>query len=436
MRLFRRGGGDDDRDPKPFVPPPLSDREPHSHVALAPEDVEDSRRHRPDASLEAFARARGLTFSGSVILGSFVGVLPTWAEYVFNASRGEIAPGRYGLIEHELLELAVNPNDPTGSGITEFGGEFHAVKRGVPPGSAKRLIPGVIELGMDEPKNEPFASYATWAPVTSVYVHVPEAACAPRISVGPADRHSSLGSTKLDDVGLGHLLLRSDLPEDERTSLFGGAAGRALGAVDAPYVSLLLSYGQLRLTRNGFVTDEAQLNALIASAVAIAGGLAEVYRTNAITAPFDTVLPPPEPQTGRLAGVDRWDETFAAAERQFGMALEDPRAYHAAFPHLQAPGTARGVLRGRMPGGADGRLAFHEQGGRRSGYLRGVALFPAPPDAEPTPIGGVLHEPTQMLVAVADGIVCCWNRQMDPGTLAVTPTAERAQQARRDLGLS
>lgn len=431
MGLFRRRDKDATADP-PEVDPDLR---PHSHVALAPEDIEDSQRCRPDVSLEPFARARGLTYGGSVILGTFVGVLPTWAEYVFNSCRGELGPGRFGLVEHELLELEVAPNDPTGSGI-RMGGSFWAVKRGMPPGWKKRLIPGVIELGMDEPANEPFAAYASWAPVTSVAVHVPEAACLPRISVGSADRHNALGTTSsLEDVGLPHLRLRSDLPDDLRVAVLDGAAGRALGTVDAPYVSLKLSYSQLLLTRNGFVTDDAELDALIARAVAIAEGLAATCRPSAVMAPFDTRLPRPEPQTGRFAGLDRWDETFAAAEKAFGMTLEDPDAYHAAFPRLQVPGTARGVLRGTMPGGAEGRLAFHEHGGRRSGFLRGAALFAAPPAAEPTPPGGVLHEPTQMYVAVGDGIVACWNRQMDPGTLAVTPTAERAQATLRELGL-
>ena len=430
MGLFRRRTEDS---PGPGAVD--TDLRPHSHVAFAPEDVEDSRRCRPDVDLEAFARARGLAYGGSIITGSFVGVLPTWAEYVFNSCRGELGPGRFGLVEHELLELEVAPNDPSGSGI-RMGGEFWAVKRGMPPSWKTRLIPGVIELGKDEPPNEPFAAYASWAPVTSVAIHVPEAACLPRISVGSADRHNALGTTSsLDDVGLPHLRLRSDLPDDLRVAILGGDAGRALGTVAAPYVSLKVSYAQLILTRNGFVTDDAALDTLVGQAVAIAEGLAATCRPDAVTAPFDTLLPRPEPETGRFAGMDRWDETFAAAEKRFGMTREDPGAYHAAFPRLQVPGTARGVLRGTMPGGAEGRLAFHEHGGRRSGFLRGAALFRAPAGAEPTPAGGVLHEPTQMYVAVGDGIVACWNRQMDPGTLAVTPTAERAQATLRDLGL-
>lgn len=431
MRIFGRRGGDTKGNGEPDA-----ERRPHSHVALAPEDIEDSRRCRPDVDLEPFARARGLTFGGSVILGTFVGVQPAWTEYVFNTCWGELGPGRFGVVEHELLELEVAQNDPSGSGIVAMGGQFWAVKRGLPPGWKKRLIPGVIELGMDEPPNEPFAAYASWAPVTSVAVHVPEAACLPRISVGSADRHNALGTVSLDDVGLPHLRLRSEIPDELRVAILGGEAGRALGAVDAPYVSLKLSYAQLLLTRNGFVTDHAALDALVGQAVAIAEGLAATCRPGAVSAPFSTPLPPPEPESGRFAGMDRWDETFAAAQKRFGMTLEDPDAYHAAFPRLQVPGTARGVLRGTMPGGAEGRLAFHEHGGRRSGWLRGAALFAAPPDAAPTPPGGVLHEPTQMYVAVGDGIVACWNRQMDAGTLAVTPTAERAQATLRELGLA
>ncbi len=82
-----------------------------------------------------------------------------------------------------------------------------------------------------------------------------------------------------------------------------------------------------------------------------------------------------------------------------------------------------------------GRLAFHQQGGRREGWLKAAALFAAPDDAQPTPPGGVLHENTAMYVSVADGIVACWNQQMDPGQLNVTPTAERAQETLRAQGL-
>src|SRR4051794_12157579 len=48
-----------------------ADLRPHSHVALAPEDVEASKRCKPLGDLADFAAERGLTFGGSIIVGAF-----------------------------------------------------------------------------------------------------------------------------------------------------------------------------------------------------------------------------------------------------------------------------------------------------------------------------------------------------------------------------
>ncbi|MCU0314589.1 MAG: hypothetical protein MUC84_11095, partial [Solirubrobacteraceae bacterium] len=175
---------------------------------------------------------------------------------------------------------------------------------------------------------------------------------------------------------------------------------------------------------------------LMKTAVAIADAIAEGLRPGAVTAPFSVELPPPPPDTSRLAGLDGWDATFDAAAAKFGLVREDPAAYHAAFPRLPVPGAARGVFRGTLPaGGAHGRLAFHEHGGVREGSLRGAALFEAPAGAEPTPPGGVLHERTGMVVGVGEGVVACWTRSTEHQTVSVTPTAEKAQATLRELGL-
>jgi hypothetical protein len=412
------------------------DLRPHSHVALAPEDVEASKRCKPIGDLADFAAERGLTFGGSIIVGSFVGILPNWPNYVFNSCRGTLAGRRYGLVEHELLELPVTPDDD-GSGI-HMGGSFWAVRQGFPPDWKKRMIPGVTELGLAEPGNEPFASIAIWAPTTTVAVHVPEAALLKQLLVKPADRMAPIGSPKLEEYGLPNF--RIDRPDDQPpevlAGIFGGEAGRVLGQIDAPFVELRMHHSQLTIKRNGFVEDHAELDVLIEQAVKIADGIAAVCRPDPTSRPFDVSFPPPPDETGRFAGLDRWDATLDAAAAKFNLVREDPAAYHEAFPRLEIPGTARGVLRGSLPGGGThGRLAFHEQGGRRSGWLKAAALFAAPEGAQPTPPGGVLHENTAMYVSVADGLVACWNQQMDPGELSVTSTAERGQATIRELGL-
>lgn len=409
---------------------------PHSHLALAPEDVEASERCAPQGDLKAYAAARDYRFDGSVITGNFVGVLPNWPDYVFNVCRGPIGGRRLGVIEHELLEIPVDPNRK-GSGVM-MGGSFWAVREGLPPGWQKRMIPGMTELGLAEPGNEPFASIATWAPTTTVAIHVPEAAMLGRIVVRPTDRMGPIGNIGLEEYGLPRFrMAEPDLvPEATRAAIFGGVAGNALDGVDAPFVELRMHHAQLALKRNGFVEDETKLDEFVDQALVIADAIAGACRSDSMTRTFDEALPPPPPETGRFAGLDRWDDTLNAAAEKFKMTREDPAAYHAAFPRLQFPGTARGVLRGRFPaGGINGRLAFHEHGGRRDGWLRAGALFPAPEGAPPSPPGGVLHEPTKMYVAVADGVVACWSQQMDAGTLAVTPTAEKATATARELGL-
>ena len=412
------------------------DLRPHSHVALAPEDVEASKRCRPLGDLTDFAAERGLTFGGSIILGAFAGIQPNWPDYVFNSCRGALAGRRYGVVEHELLEIPM-AEDGDGLGV-RMGGSFWAVRTGFPPGWKKRMIPGVTELGLAEPGNEPFASLAAWAPTTTVALHVPEAAMLKQLLVKPAERMAAIGSPKLEQYGLANF--RIDRPDDQSpeilAGIFGGEAGRVLGQIDAPFVELRMHHAQLTIKRNGFVEDDVALDTFIEQAVKIADAIAAVCRPDPRARPFDVTLPPPPEETGRFAGLDRWDETFDAAEKKFNLVREDPAAYHEAFPRLQIPGTARGVLRGALPGGGmHGRLAFHQQGGRREGWLKAAALFAAPDGAEPTPPGGVLHESTAMYVSVADGVVACWNKQMDPGQLNVTSTAERAQATIRELGL-
>ena len=108
-----------------------------------------------------------------------------------------------------------------------------------------------------------------------------------------------------------------------------------------------------------------------------------------------------------------------AAER--GLAIEDPRTFHAAFPGLNLPGEAFGVLHGQLPGNAAQRPA---------------AVLRRAPDGPPRRVQGVPHEPRRrrrlrrrgpgsgpshaagtapegevdgdLRVAVADGVLTAW----------------------------
>ena len=366
-----------------------------------------------------------------MILGALCGVLPTWPDYVFNCSHGDLGGGRYGLVQHELMEVSADENGTGGSGI-RMNGSFHSPKRGSPPGWKKRMIPGARFIGLFEPKNEPFAAFASWLPTTTVAVRVPEAALVGTIRLRSADRVHLFGSGNLEQYGLpqfSFLDKGQHLSEEARVAILAGDAGRWLAAVRAPYVSLSVHDGQLALTRNGFVMDEA-LDQLIAQAVAIAMHRRCVPGAPA-TAPFADPLgvvglgPTRRHPPGRLGHVL---DTAAVSSGWCASSLRLPRR----VPRLPVPAAPRGSAHpaGR---GLTGRLAFHQQGGIARGTVRGAALFAARRDAD-GPLGGAPRA-TDMYVEVSEGIVCCWNRVRTPAALEAADLAARAQATVRTLGL-
>ena len=103
-----------------------------------------------------------------------------------------------------------------------------------------------------------------------------------------------------------------------------------------------------------------------------------------------------------------------------GLAVEDPRAFHAAFSGLNVPGEAFAVLHGRLPGTpltgrllccAERRMALPDDIRallKDPGGAVGcdVAVLAVDPGAAPTPPEG---EPEDDLrVAVADGVLTAW----------------------------
>lgn len=421
----------------------MSPSRPHSHAALAREDIEDSKRCAPAGSLEAFAQARGLAFNGQAVMGALAGVLPRWPEEIFNCCQGPIG-ARYGLVEHELMAIPVSDGD----GSIRMNGAFHAVRQGSVPGTKKWMLPGagVIDLfRRPKPEKEAFSGFAIWVPATTVALRLPEAALLGAFRVRSADRATPLGNPTLDAFGLPGFRFTGepeDVPQQTRAAILGGAAGQTLAAVRAPYVSLNVHHGQLALTRNGFVLDAAVLDELIAQALAIADAIAAVCRPqDAAPVPFSTLLPPPGPPAPHPVlgdkAVDGWEVDLDRAAAALSMTREDPAAYHAAFPRIPIPGRARGVMVGTLPGeGLPGRLAFHQQGGITRGSMRGAALFAAPPGTPDSQPGGARHERTDMYVEVREGVVFCWSRARTFGEFDATDVAARAQATVRELGLA
>ena len=120
-----------------------------------------------------------------------------------------------------------------------------------------------------------------------------------------------------------------------------------------------IEYGQVIVSRQDFLKRDEDLDELVATAEALAGAVRDICVPCAGSRPLATRIPPPE----WLASVRRhprkkhtlWPpgarvEKVVEIADERGMAVEDPRSFHVAFPELNIPGEAFGVLNGRLPG--------------------------------------------------------------------------------------
>jgi hypothetical protein len=214
-----------------------------------------------------------------------------------------------------------------------------------------------------------------------------------------------------------------------------GLACAPLTAISASYVSLTLDHGLLAVARNGFLSDPVTLDHLVSVASAIAQNLA----TGAEAPPaFAEPLPPPDPSRwpGFLVPQPHEMDAFDRLAQVNRMVQEDAVALHQAFRRLPFPGVAKGVLRGTIPGTETrGRVVIATQGGRTSGYYRTVVLAAATPGAV-TPVGGILHQPTDSYAEIADGVVASWPRTRTPNGFDSEASIARAVATLRDLGLA
>jgi hypothetical protein len=379
-------------------------------AAFVPEDVDDAHRRHPAVDLTEYATSRGLSAMGSVHVAAVRSVQPAFPDYVFNLARGVLPGGRFGVVEHDLYEIATHPSN----GI-QYGGGFYGSKytaRGS-RGFLNTVLP--VELSHDEPTG-PFEASAVWVPTTSAAVRVPEAALCPRLVVRRSDRMGPVGNTDLDDIGLpGWRLAGRIVPDDLRASIFGGHLGEVLRWMPWPFVELVVAYGTLGVRCNGYLATADALDALAGAASSIAIGLSDLFATYHAHRPVDTVLvpalgAPPEwapwyPQPGPL-----WANTFRVAADKYGLMLEEPTDLHRALPRFPMPGVVQGILRGVLPGaGVDGRLVFNAQGGATEGSMRAGVVIAAPPGARPTPVGGVKVPDTRLYVELVDDLAACWD---------------------------
>lgn len=380
-----------------------------NHGAFSPDDIDDARRGHPSLSLQPFATQLGMDFRDRELVGSFVSTQPTWPDYVFNACRGRLPGGHYGLVEHELYETSIDVH-----GI-QMGGSFYMTKA-----TFKNDFGGLLGIGGSPPENAPFVGNSAWLPTTAVHVRVPETARLPPLIVFDADRVGKFGNADLAPYGLpGYYQVTTDHTGNDYCAGLAEVCRPWLSTRGDAFLRLRVRHGLVNLAVNGYRCDPADLRQLIAAAEGIGEGLA------ALTSPPMAVpFASPGPAVGTvppLRGVPRpgpqWTAGFAETARTYGLHDEDPVHVQMLLASNPIPGVPWGVLFGAVPGAtAPCRVVWHNQGGRTEHSCRGGIIVPARPGAA-TQLGGALYQPTAMYVEVVDGVAYAWNQQRSFGEL-------------------
>lgn len=399
-----------------------------SHAAYTAHDVDDAHRGHPESDLSDYARARGLEPMGNALIGHFGGLNPLWNEYVFNVMRGEVVPGRFGTVQHELDEVELGDD-----GDPRQGGSYYGRRSNAKPGL--RSLIGFKK----EPKNEPFAAQAMWLPTTGVKVLVPEAALLPRLMF-KSKAHTPEKALVPWAPSFGMATNQWVTPELHDAA--AQAVGPTLESLGTTFTRLELKNGALGLRVDGYRDDPADLDRLVAATTAMADALAALAEPWWSPAPFSEPLGAfnvdSHPPGYRTFQTDVYQTAFEEQQQSaasLGFAIEDPAALHAHLPHLRLPGSSMGILAGTLPSGELARLTWQTQSHPGStAYLRRAAVVAAKPDAPPTPIGGTLIEATDMYVVVADGLACCWTRINTIGTLEADDLLPRVQTTFREIG--
>jgi hypothetical protein len=379
--------------------------------AFAREDVADARRRRPDADLSSYATRRGLDMLGSRNAAGFFAALPLDEQLQFNVLRGPLPGGEQGILFHHVLPLPVAPD----GSVVNAGGLFGYVYN--PPGGKLRLrdflssvIP-MVDLAIDvvtdlrrppDEAGDPLGS-CIGIPCTVASVLVPEVALE-QFTIDNRPKPRFVPHHR-EDLG-GWTLLSRDAPDARLLDRFlSQPAQEALSFLGSrPYAKLEVKYGTLVVRVNGYLRDEAELDALAQAACTLARELRAAGELIADRRPFERPLPAPEQRAP-----EPWGDALDAYAWKHRLALEDPVAYHRAFPSLAVPGRAFGVLRGELADGIVGRVAWHtEKSLATNNDGRNAVLLPARPGAEPTPRAGIRLADEALNYWVGDGMLAVW----------------------------
>jgi hypothetical protein len=367
-----------------------------NRAAFSQADIEDSDRGHPGSDLRDYAAARGLEFMDHTTATGFRGALPGDQELQSNVLRGVLPGGEYGVMAHEGLVIGYTDDSFDWNG--EFFNEKVKLRQNWNPMSAN-----MAEVRV---------------PCTVAGVRVPETSGThPYMRIDTRDStppFSFTNRTKLDDLlGIRGWSLWCEPAPDPQTvqrlvaepiaSLIRTHSGDGL-------FQIVVWWGTLVVRRNGYLRSEAELDELAQAASVVAGRLREVCGALAEPQDFGAELPRPLTSEARElpAGFypdEPWRKWALETAERHGLALENPVAFHRAFPSAPVPGNAHIVLRGQVPHVGPGRLVLS----RERDALRPAVLVAAPPGTEPTPAGGVPFREAGARMEIKDGLRSVWS---------------------------
>jgi hypothetical protein len=385
-----------------------------NRAAFSRDDVEDAKRGHPDFDLRDYAARRGLEFLDHRTPAGYRAAVPCREELQSNVLRGELPGGEYGVMAHEGLEI-----QSSGDSL-DWNGTFYSLRVRI---KGRTGVPWWVPLPWWGHLVDFFLGSTPTAmvrvPCTVAAVRVPETAgslthlrfdrrrSSPPFSFGKRTKLGELIGLKGWDLYAG---VRPDPDVVER--LVAGPVTELLRAhTDDGLFQAVVWCGTLVVRRNGYLRSPEELDELARAAGLLAGRLREVCLPLAQPQWFDAGLPLPPFQTG-VPGppgflVDgTWRKWALETAERHGLEIEDPFAYHRAFPSVPVPGIAHIVLRGTIPIlGVPGRLVLH----RERGALRPAVVMAAPPGARPTPPGGLPFTEHAARLEITDDLLAVWS---------------------------
>jgi hypothetical protein len=248
-----------------------------------------------------------------------------------------------------------------------------------------------------------------------------------------AERYTHTWQTRpLDDLGLTEPWIAAIRPHSDQEvveRLLSGPIRKLLGTQQGLGFEIRIEYGQVIISRQDFLKRDQDLDELVKAVEELADGVRSLCVPRSSRTSLTTPLEPPEwLQSARrhpkrqhiLWPIDARLEPVVKIADERDMTVEDPRAFHRAFPDLNFPGQAFGVLRGRLPGTAlTGRLLccverpmvlpedFRKFLTNPGGAVGSdVAVLPLSSEVPATPFEGELDGGLRFVVA--DGVLTAW----------------------------